>query len=198
MRRRAGLNETLFDRSNSPLVALIIRTSEEDSSGRSHPLSNALIEQIVDLRAARLQREMIARGGVSTAQWLRHDSHSARRNDHDCCCSQPQTWSANQHVERLCRRSIGSVLRPARARSTVRRIPRSRADSHRAGDRTNRTVIHGPLGERWLATVPPLNRCRCRARVAASHSTTWSARSRKASGIFIPIALAVFRLITSL
>jgi hypothetical protein len=32
--------------------------------------SNTLIDQIVDLRAARLQREMIARGGVSTAQWL--------------------------------------------------------------------------------------------------------------------------------
>jgi hypothetical protein len=70
MRRRVGLDETLFDRSNSPLVALISRTSEENSSGRSLPLSNTLIEQIVDLRAARLQREMIARGGVSTAQWL--------------------------------------------------------------------------------------------------------------------------------
>jgi hypothetical protein len=66
MRRRAGLNEALFDRSNSPLVALITRTSEENTN----PLSKALIEQIVDLRAARLQREMIARGGVSTAQWL--------------------------------------------------------------------------------------------------------------------------------
>jgi hypothetical protein len=31
-------------------------------------MSNALIDQIVDLRATRLQREMIARGGVSTAQ----------------------------------------------------------------------------------------------------------------------------------
>jgi hypothetical protein len=70
MRRRAGLDETLFDRSNSPLVALITRTSKENSSGRSLPLSKALIEQIVDLRAARLQRETIARGGVSTAQWL--------------------------------------------------------------------------------------------------------------------------------
>jgi len=70
MRRRAGVNETLFDRSNSPLVALITRTSEESSSGRSHPLSGALIDQIAGLRAARLQREMIARGGVSQAQWL--------------------------------------------------------------------------------------------------------------------------------
>jgi hypothetical protein len=70
MRRRAGLNETLFDRSNSPLVALITRASEENSSGHSLPLSNALIEQIVELRAARLQREMIARGGISTAQWV--------------------------------------------------------------------------------------------------------------------------------
>jgi hypothetical protein len=70
MRRRAEVNETLLDRSNSPLVALITRTSEESSSGRSHPLSRALIDQIADLRAARLQREMIARGGVSQAQWL--------------------------------------------------------------------------------------------------------------------------------
>jgi hypothetical protein len=70
MRRRADVNETMLERSNSPLVAMITRTSEENSNGRSLPLSNALIGQIVDLRAARLQREMIARGGVSTAQWL--------------------------------------------------------------------------------------------------------------------------------
>jgi hypothetical protein len=70
MRRRTGVNETLFERSNSPLVALLTRTSEENGSGRSLPLSKALIDQLVDLRAARLQREMIARGGVSPAQWL--------------------------------------------------------------------------------------------------------------------------------
>jgi hypothetical protein len=69
MRRRADVNETLFDRSNSPIGALITRTSQENSSGRSLPLSKALIDQLVDLRAARLQREMIARGGVSLAQW---------------------------------------------------------------------------------------------------------------------------------
>ncbi len=69
MRHRAEVNETLFDRSNSPLVALITRTSEENSSGRSLPLSSVFIDQIADARA-RLQREMIARGGVSTAQWL--------------------------------------------------------------------------------------------------------------------------------
>ena len=33
-------------------------------------MSKALIDQLVDLRAARLQRETIARGGVSPAQWL--------------------------------------------------------------------------------------------------------------------------------
>src|SRR5262245_12110242 len=70
MRRRAEVNETLFDRSNSPLVGLITRISEENGSGRSLPLSKALIDQLVDLRAARLQREMIARGGISPAQWL--------------------------------------------------------------------------------------------------------------------------------
>ena len=51
-------------------MALITRTSEENSSGRSLPLSSVFIDQIADARAARLQREMIARGGVSTAQWL--------------------------------------------------------------------------------------------------------------------------------
>jgi len=70
MRRRAEVNETLFERSNSPLVALITRASEENGSGRSLPLSKALIDQLIDLRAARLQREMIARGGVSPAQWV--------------------------------------------------------------------------------------------------------------------------------
>ena len=70
MRRRTDVNETMFDRSNSPLVALITRISEENSNGRSLPLSNALIGQLADMRAARLQREMIARGGISTAQWV--------------------------------------------------------------------------------------------------------------------------------
>jgi hypothetical protein len=70
MRRRVEVNEVLFDRSDNPVVALITRISEENRSGRSLPLSKALIEQLVDLRAARLQREMIARGGVSIAQWL--------------------------------------------------------------------------------------------------------------------------------
>jgi hypothetical protein len=70
MRHRAGLNETLLERSNSPLVALITHASEESGKGRSLPLSEVLIGQLVDLRAARLQRETIARGGVSPAQWL--------------------------------------------------------------------------------------------------------------------------------
>jgi hypothetical protein len=70
MRRRADVNETLYDRSNSPLVALIASISQEVGGGRALPLSDALIGQIVDLRSARLQREMIARGGVSPAQWI--------------------------------------------------------------------------------------------------------------------------------
>jgi hypothetical protein len=135
MRRRVGLNEILLDRSNSPLVALITLTSQENSSGRSLPMSNTLIDQIVDLRAARLQREMS------------HDPHRARSNDYDCYCSQPRRRSPNHHVERLCRWSIVSVLRPTRARSTVSWLPRSRADTHRAGDRANRTVVYGPVIE---------------------------------------------------
>jgi len=69
MRRRADVNETLYDRSNSPLLALITRVSQEGGT-RPPPLLEALVAQIVDLRSARLQREMIARGGVSPAQWL--------------------------------------------------------------------------------------------------------------------------------
>jgi hypothetical protein len=69
MRRRADVNETLYDRSNSPLLALITRVSQEGST-RPPPLLEALVAQIVELRSARLQREMIARGGVSPAQWL--------------------------------------------------------------------------------------------------------------------------------
>jgi hypothetical protein len=36
----------------------------------SRCVARVLIEQLVDLRAARLQREMMARGGVSPAQWV--------------------------------------------------------------------------------------------------------------------------------
>jgi hypothetical protein len=71
MQRRTDLNENLYDRSNSPLVALMTRLSNDAASRTPRlPLSDALVGQIVDLRSARLQREMIARGGVSPAQWL--------------------------------------------------------------------------------------------------------------------------------
>jgi hypothetical protein len=70
MRHRAGVNETIYDRSNSPLVALITDISRESGTAGSPPLSGRLVDQILDLRGARLQREMIARGGVSPAQWL--------------------------------------------------------------------------------------------------------------------------------
>jgi hypothetical protein len=69
MSRRADVNETFFDRSNSPLVALTTRISQE-AGKRALPLSDPLIAQIAELRGARLQREMLARGGVSPAQWL--------------------------------------------------------------------------------------------------------------------------------
>jgi hypothetical protein len=68
MRRRASINEALYDRSNSPLVALVTRISSETGSAQRLPLADTVIGQIVDLRSARLQREMIARGGVSGAQ----------------------------------------------------------------------------------------------------------------------------------
>jgi hypothetical protein len=58
-----------------------------DRSGRSLPLSKALIDLVG------------------------HGLHSTRSNDHDCCRSQPRDWSADHHPERLCRRSIVGVLR---------------------------------------------------------------------------------------
>jgi hypothetical protein len=69
MRHRAGVNEILYDRTNSPLVAIITDLTQ-DAGGASRYTSEAIIGQILDLRSARLQREMIARGGVSIAQWL--------------------------------------------------------------------------------------------------------------------------------
>jgi hypothetical protein len=71
MRRRAGVNEILYDRTHSPLVAMITElTQGQPAEGPSRITSDAIIGQILDLRSARLQREMIARGGVSIAQWL--------------------------------------------------------------------------------------------------------------------------------
>jgi hypothetical protein len=69
MKRRVGPNEVLLERSNSPIVRLMVRISH-DANGAANPATNLLLEQLVDLRSARLQREMIARGGVSPAQWL--------------------------------------------------------------------------------------------------------------------------------
>ena len=69
MTRRVGPNEVLLERSNSPIVRLMVRISH-DANGAANPATNLLLEQLVDLRSARLQREMIALGGVSPAQWL--------------------------------------------------------------------------------------------------------------------------------
>jgi hypothetical protein len=70
MQRRADVNETLFQRGNGPLVQLIDQIAEAASRTPDLPYSNLLISQLLDLRSARLQREVIARGGVTTAQWI--------------------------------------------------------------------------------------------------------------------------------
>ena len=68
---RPDVNENLYDRSNNPLVALITRVATEAARGTQRlPLSDLMVGQVLDLRSARLQREMIARGGISSAQWL--------------------------------------------------------------------------------------------------------------------------------
>ena len=69
MQRRAGVNETLYERGNGPIVRLIDRISGAGGGATAFPLSELLIGQLLDLRSARLQREIIARGGVSAAQW---------------------------------------------------------------------------------------------------------------------------------
>jgi len=71
MQQRTDANENLYDRSNNPLVALITRISTEAAGGTQRlPLSETLIGQILEVRSARLQRETIARSGISTPQWL--------------------------------------------------------------------------------------------------------------------------------
>ena len=70
MKRRVDTNEALLERSsNSPVLRLINRISREAGSVPSPQVANLLLAQLMDLRSARLQREMIARGGVSPAQW---------------------------------------------------------------------------------------------------------------------------------
>jgi hypothetical protein len=67
MKRRVGLNEPLFDRSEISPVAILIASLSKVATG---PASNMLLGQIVELRSARLHREMIARSGVSAAVWV--------------------------------------------------------------------------------------------------------------------------------
>ncbi|HSR78910.1 MAG TPA: hypothetical protein VLN57_20215 [Xanthobacteraceae bacterium] len=68
---RPDVNENLYDRSNNPLVTLITRVATKAARGTQRlPLSDLMVGQVLDLRSARLQREMIARGGISSAQWL--------------------------------------------------------------------------------------------------------------------------------
>jgi hypothetical protein len=69
--QRPDVNENLYDRSNNPLVALIARVATEAARGTQRlPLSDLMVGQVLELQSARLQREMIARGGISSAQWL--------------------------------------------------------------------------------------------------------------------------------
>jgi hypothetical protein len=53
----------------SAVVALISRISTRGADGALLPQANMLLTQLYDLRSARVQREMIARAGVSPVQW---------------------------------------------------------------------------------------------------------------------------------
>ena len=70
MQHRAGVNETLYLRGNGPIVQLIDRIAGARNDSPTLAYSELLITQLMDLRSARLQREVIARGGVSDAQWI--------------------------------------------------------------------------------------------------------------------------------
>jgi Protein of unknown function (DUF4239) len=70
MRHRAGVNEMLYQRGNGPIVQLIDRIAAARNGSPALPYSDLLMSQLMDLRSARLQREVLARGGVSDAQWV--------------------------------------------------------------------------------------------------------------------------------
>ncbi|HEX5862657.1 MAG TPA: hypothetical protein VF014_00020 [Casimicrobiaceae bacterium] len=71
MQRRTGPNEPLFERlDTSPIVNLIDRLSSGAGGSATGPAFDMLIGQLMELRSARVLREMIARGGVSHAQWM--------------------------------------------------------------------------------------------------------------------------------
>ena len=53
----------------SQVVKLISRLSTRTANGGLAPQANLVLAQLYDLRSARVQREMIARAGVSAAQW---------------------------------------------------------------------------------------------------------------------------------
>jgi multisubunit Na+/H+ antiporter MnhB subunit len=70
MQHRTGSNEDFFnDFSQSPIVKLMILISRNEKviAGAS---ASALLSQLVELRSARVQREAIARGGISGALWF--------------------------------------------------------------------------------------------------------------------------------
>jgi hypothetical protein len=70
MRHRTGVNEQLYQRGNGPIIQLIHQIAEARDGLPTLPYSDLLVAQLMDLRSARLQREVIARGGVSDAQWV--------------------------------------------------------------------------------------------------------------------------------
>ena len=70
MQHRVGPNEDLLESFNqSPIVRLIILISRNAKDIAGAPAS-ALLSQLVELRSARVQREAIARGGISGVLWL--------------------------------------------------------------------------------------------------------------------------------
>jgi Protein of unknown function (DUF4239) len=70
MQRRAGVNEALYQRGNGPIVQLIDQIAGARVASPALPFADLLVAQLMDLRSARLQREVIARGGVTEAQWV--------------------------------------------------------------------------------------------------------------------------------
>ncbi len=136
MQQRTDANDNLYDRSNSPLVALITRISSEAAGGTQRlPLSEAMIGQILEVRSARLQRETIARSGIF-APMAGPITDRDRSFDRDHPLPEPGISGARADGGYLCVRGVLGILCYCRPRSPVRWSNRYQANSDRTGHET--------------------------------------------------------------
>jgi hypothetical protein len=122
MQQRTDANENLYDRSNSPLVALVTRISTGAAGGTQRlPLSEALIGQILEVRSAPMAGPNADRD---------------RSFDRDHPLTEPRISGARADGGNLCVRSVLGILCYCRPRSPVRWRNRDQANSDRTGHET--------------------------------------------------------------